>query len=604
MIKRWLIIVFVLGMSFLTSCGGAPVKQENLDQAENSEAFKVWRQEFDEEKIVKVEALPGTFVAVTTVFTDKKRAKEAPVLRLIDGQGGTMIWTGSENSASIVSGEPFPVVIQQDKKELKIQALKRSGETAWKVVLPQVSISAAVNTEKKELMIFGAAGNWFEGSSRQQAVFTVLSLTDGSQLWQVSLGEMQLPKVVPSTVMTTAANSVWIAAGGRAILINRQLQSIVFNKDFPATIETESASVPVWYADDKVAAMATEKGIYLLDAAKGLAWSMPVTEKNAAPDTIAVTENTVIAEYQILYKERSKLMLIACERGNGNKLWEIIDRDGLFVKWDRVQAPPKGMAVGFGKIVICIRGALIWLDELTGKEVQSAELDAKEYQYAKNVERWRDYVIFYGKFNMRAYDLKSGQMIWRLEDFGDPKDYGDASQKLAAGLMKIGMQFQATMAEFSAQSMNSLANMKKAGHTGSQHSDYIISPSGRGQLISAAQGAERSSAWYNASGSLSSFYDNAQWINMVGYNTNDDVYVLPRIQDTAMIGFSTLRFASATFVNLKDGTYKEKLTLRAQDLGGFTALCIDADKGMVYFTHHAIGLLCKANRILEGYKIP
>ncbi len=602
--KRWLTIVFVLGMSFLTSCGGAPIKQENLDQAENSEAFKVWRQEFDEEKIVKVEALPGTFVAVTTVFTAKKKAKEAPVLRLIDGQSGVTVWTGSENSASIVSGDPFPVVIEQDKKELKIQALKRSGETAWKVVLPQVSISAAVNTGKKELMILGAGGNWYEGNNRQPVFFTVMSLIDGSQLWQLNLGEMQLPKVVPSSVMTTADNSVWIAAGGRAILINRQTQSISFNVAFTATVEAESASVPVWYADDKVAAMATAKGIYFLDADKGLAWSVPVTEKNAAPDTIAVTDNTVIAEFQILHKERSKLMLIACERGSGAKRWDIIDRDGLFVKWDRVQKPPKGMAVGFGKVVICIRGAVIWLDELTGKEIKSVDLDATEYHWAKNVERWRDYVIFYGKFHLRAFDLKTGQLVWRHEDFGMPKDYADAAQKLGAGLMKIGMQFQATMAEFSAQSMNSLANMKLAGHTGSQHSDYIISPSGRGQLISASQGAARSSAWYNATGSLASFYDNAVWIDLVNYNTNKDVYVLPHMLDTALIGFSSLRFANATVLNLKDGTFQEKLTLRAQHPGGFAAMCIDNDSGMVYFTHHTVAIMCKNNRILEGYKIP
>ncbi|MDD5260019.1 MAG: PQQ-binding-like beta-propeller repeat protein [bacterium] len=604
MTKRWLVVIFILSMSFLSACGGAPIKQENLDQAENSEAFKVWRQEFDEEKIVKVEALPETFVAVTTVFTDKKRAKEAPVLRLIDGQGGITIWTGSENNASIVSGDPFPVVIEQDKQELKIQALKRSGETAWKVTLPQVSISAAVNTRKKELMILGAGGNWYEGNSRQPAVFTVLSLTDGSQLWQLPLGEMQLPKVVPSSVMTTAENSVWIAAGGRAIMINRQSQSVSFNVVFSAAKDTESASVPVWYADDKAAAMATDKGIFFFIADKGLAWSIPVTEKLAAPDTIAMTENTVIAEYQIFHKERAELLLIACERATGAKRWEIIDRDGLFVKWDRVQAPPKGMAVGFGKIVICIRGAMIWLDEMTGKEQQKIDIDAGEYHYAKNVQRWRDNAILYGKFNMSSFDLKTGQLAWRLEDFGDPIDYSDKTQKLASGMMKIGMQAAATMQEMSAQSMQSLANVKLAGHTGSQHSDYILSPSGRGQIIAAGFQAERNSAWYNAGGSLSSFYNNSKYIDLVGYNTNQDEYVLSRIQDTALISFSSLRFASATFVNLKDGTYKEKLTLRSQDVGGFSALCIDADKGMVYFSHHAIGILCKKNRILEAYKIP
>lgn len=82
------------------------------------------------------------------------------------------------------------------------------------------------------------------------------------------------------------------------------------------------------------------------------------------------------------------------------------------------------------------------------------------------------------------------------------------------------------------------------------------------------------------------------------------MYVLPRILDTKLIGFSSLRYASATFLDLKDGTCQEKLTLRAGHPGGFTAMCIDAETGMVYFTHHAVAPICKKNRTLEAYKIP
>ncbi|MCG2711013.1 MAG: PQQ-binding-like beta-propeller repeat protein [Candidatus Omnitrophica bacterium] len=486
MSKKLFVVTCVLIISLWGTCAIAKVFDEHKQQAKDSESYKLWKHDFKDEKIVKLEALPGTFVCATTVFTSKKQAKEAPVLQLIDGKNGTVIWSGSENSASIVAGDPFPVIIEQNEQALNIQALKRSGEKAWEVSLPMVSISAAVDTKKQELMILSAAGKWWQADSVQPAVFSIVSLTDGSKLWQADLGEMSLPKVIPSTVMTAAGNSVWMAVGGRAILIDRQKQAVVFNEELPDTLEVGSAPVPVWYADENTAALALNKGVYFFDAQKGVVWSTPVTQKNAAPNSITVTENTVVAGYQILLKERSKMLVLAYERSSGKQLWNHIAQDGALVKWDRVHAPPEGIAVGYGKVVVCVRNALVWLDEITGEELQRIKLEAAEYHYAKKVERWHDYAVFYGKFHIRAYDLKTGQMVWRLEDFGLPKDFADAAQKLGRGIYKIGRQFASTLDDFSAQSMRSLANVKVAGRTGSGYSDYILSPSSRAQLISAA----------------------------------------------------------------------------------------------------------------------
>ncbi|MCP4648456.1 MAG: PQQ-binding-like beta-propeller repeat protein [PVC group bacterium] len=602
--KKLLGGVLILSLFLLSSCASTKVLKEHKQQVIDSESYKVWQHKFDKEKIVKLEALPGNFLSVTTVEA-KKKSKAEPVLYLVDGETGSFLWNAGETNANIIAGDPYPVILDQKEQVLDIQALKRDGTTAWEMSLPLVSIAAAVDIEKKELMILGAAKTWWKGDNDQSAVFSVVSLVDGSQLWQLDLGQMKLPNVIPSTVMAPADNFVWIAVGGRAIGIDRSQQAVAFNDELTDTIAEESAPVPEWYVTEKIAALALTSGVSLFDAEKGVVWSAPITQKNAAPNSITVTDKTIVVGCHILLSERSKQLVLAYDRVNGKQLWDFVARDGIMVKWDRVQAPPKGIAVGKGSVVVSIRNSLVWLDELSGEEIRRVKLDAAEYHYALNVKRDKDNAVLFGKFHIRAHDLKTGELKWRLEDFGVSKDFGVAAQKLGQGMMKIGMQAAATMQEFSAQSMRSLASVKVAGRTGSGYNDYVLSPSSRGQLLSAAQGAERNSAWYNAASSMADLYGHSQWIELIHYNPDKSKYVSPKVIDTAMLSFSALaRFVSVTVLDLQDGTYQERMTLRANDLGGFAALCIDAEADMAYFTHHAIGILCKKDRILEAYKIP
>lgn len=571
----------------------------------------LWSYDFNERPIT-MEALPGTYLAATTV--PKKIKKNAPVnatLWLLDGKEGKVLWSGPDAGNSIIAGEPHPVLVRQGEESLTLQALSRGGETIWEKILPGVSLSAAVDAERGELILAMAGGNWYAGAARQTAKVLTMSLADGEILWQAEAGELDLPVVIPANIMALTPKTVWLAVGGRAMAVSRADGRVAVNQPFLAEpIEgrkkrTISSPLLKWDAGDQRAALAMEGTLAMLSLERGLEWTARVEEKDPAPDSVAVTERAVVAGYRLLKKERSLLWVGAFAREDGRMIWTYVKQDGLLAKNDRVFAPPPGMAVSEDRAAVCVEGNLVGLDLATGRPAYTVGLSNQEYSYAKEIRRAGDLVILFGKFHMRGHDLKTGALKWRLEDYGDPKDYVNRLKKVNAGLMAAGMQASATMQEFSAKSMQDLSSRKLAGRTGSTHKDYVISPSGRGQLTAAAQMAGQSSAWYRAAGNSAGLLGvKGYHIDLIPLSDSSRRHVLPRVADTSMMALLPFRQVSALAVDLETGRFQESEPFRARQAGCLTALCIDVAGKRVYYANHKDAPACRKYTDIQAYPLP
>ncbi|OGR80076.1 MAG: hypothetical protein A3I11_05090 [Elusimicrobia bacterium RIFCSPLOWO2_02_FULL_39_32] len=576
----------------------------NNEDATESKAAPIWAHDFNQ-MIYKIEALPNGFLAVTSGPKKKERKSEKNEeeikLWLLDGRNGNVVWNEPEKGNQIIAGNPHPIVVKQDENSLNLKAMDRSGGEVWSNTHPGVSLSAAVDQEQNQLILLESEKSWWDQSKEQNVTLKVISLNDGTLVWQAELGAFRLPIVIPSTVMQITPKSIWIAAGGKVLSVNRETRSVAFNQILEATLEKESSPNLEWHATDQFAALALDNGICFLNADKGLAWSK--TFKKMIPDTVAFTETMVVAGYRIPKRERSKVLILAYDRKSGEEKWRYQGRDGMMAKWDRVQAPPIGLAVSEDRVALALKNSLIGLDTVTGKIAYKTNLKKKNYTYAKQIERWKDLVIIHGALEIRAHDLMSGKLKWRINNFGAPKDYAQRNQKLSAGLMKIGFQAAASMQEFSAQSMQSLANTKVGGKSGSHYSHYVFSPSARYQLTSAAQQAGRSSAWYKVGASDLEFTGLSRWIEIVHYAPDTRLHVQPKVVDTNIFAFMPFRIASIAAVSLKDGTYKEALPLKAAS-SCITALCVDMAEGLLYYANHKLAPACTKYKHIQAYKIP
>lgn len=592
----WIVVIL-----FLNGCGGHHLVEVSDQEFVASQSLRMWSHDFSN-RISKMEALPGAHLAVSTVSSGKGKGN-LPKLHLLDGQSGKILWSGMEEGTNVIAGNPIPIVVKQSGKSLALKGINRKGETVWHKDLDVTSLSIGVDMESKEMLILGTSSKWWSGARKQDGVLTVLSLAKGSIKWQVNLGELYLPVVVPPTVMKLTPKSVWIAVGGRVIRISRESRKIAFNHSLKETLGKESSPILKWDARDEIAALALEGSVHMIDASQGILWSAYTKEKDIAPDEVAITDTTVVAGFRIPLKERAKMYVAAFDRNNGAEKWNYQERDGILIKWDRVIAPPLGMAVGKGRVVISIDKKLIALDIDTGKPAYEIDLENYEYYYAKKVSRWRDRVILFGKFQIRAHDLETGDPIWHMKDFGTPKDFAEANQKIGKAVMSAGFSIAASMQEFSAQSMQSLANTKVAGKSGDGYSHYVFSPSSRQQMLSASNMAGQSSAWYKVGQSVADMSSLSKWVDTNSYSDNPDLLVKSIIFDTNIFAFMPFRVGGVGIINLEDGTHKELLPLKAK-IGCLTAISIDFASRQAYYVSQKLGLACKSYKKLEAYSLP
>lgn len=610
--KRRVRISLIGMLASLFFCAGVAMTE---DTPANTTTPALWTHDF-KEKLIKVEALPGTYLGVVSGPLKHKKKEPYKATRwLLDGQAGGVVWSGPEEASEIVAGDPHPVLVQQDKEALTLRALSRDGAAVWSRTLPGVSLSIAVDVENKELILLSAAASWLDGSVEQPAQLQALSLADGATRWEADLGPLTLPVVTPANVMALAPRTIWLFAGERLIALSRDGMKVLFNQAAPAAWgvarektkkknQTIASPVLRWDPSDDWCALALEGNVAFLSAEKGLVWTNPVDKSNAAPDAVAVTDRTVIAGFRLVRKERSLVWVGAYDREKGGLLWEYENRDGALAKWDRVAAPPIGMAVGRGRVALAIGGDVVGLDEASGKRAYRIDLSKQEYTYAKELRRAGDRFVLFGKFHIRAHDLSSGELKWKLADVGDPIDYAQRNQKYSAGMMAIGFQAAASMQEFSANSMRSLATKKLPGRTGSTHKDYFFSPSARGQLESAAKQAASNSAFYSKAGSAGiDFLGLSNWTEVRSLSGDPRRHVQPRVVDTGMMAFMPFRLASALLLDLDSGTYRESGSFRAKS-ACITALCVDVPGRRLYYANHKLAPACTQYKDIQAYPLP
>ena len=147
--KRRVRISLIGMLASLFFCAGVAMTE---DTPANTTTPALWTHDF-KEKLIKVEALPGTYLGVVSGPLKHKKKEPYKATRwLLDGQAGGVVWSGPEEASEIVAGDPHPVLVQQDKEALTLRALSRDGAAVWSRTLPGVSLSIAVDVENKELI--------------------------------------------------------------------------------------------------------------------------------------------------------------------------------------------------------------------------------------------------------------------------------------------------------------------------------------------------------------------------------------------------------------------------------------------------------------------